>query len=55
MHRTGLAPSRQDDEAIRWITLRHAADYIHIVGMLARQSAVGGSASSNQVTVPATS
>ena len=37
MHRTGLAPHGQDDEAIRWIAVRHAEDHIHIVGMLARQ------------------
>ncbi len=37
MHRTGLAPSGQDDEAIRWIAVRHAPDHIHILGMLARQ------------------
>jgi hypothetical protein len=37
MHRTALAPTGQDDEAIRWIAVRHAADHIHIVGMLARQ------------------
>ena len=37
MHRTGLAPYGQDDEAIRWVAVRHAADHIHIVGMLARQ------------------
>jgi hypothetical protein len=37
MHRTGLAPHGQDDEAIRWVAIRHADDHIHIVGMLARQ------------------
>ena len=37
MHRTGLAPHGQDDEAIRWIAVRHAADHIHVVAMLARQ------------------
>jgi hypothetical protein len=37
MHRTGLAPCGQDDEAIRWVAVRHAGDHIHIVGMLARQ------------------
>jgi len=37
MHRTGLAPHGQDDEAIRWVAVRHAGDHIHIVGMLARQ------------------
>lgn len=37
MDRTGLAPHGQDDEAVRWIAVRHAADHIHIVGTLARQ------------------
>jgi hypothetical protein len=37
MHRTGLAPYRQEDEAVRWIAVRHAADHIHLVAMLARQ------------------
>ena len=37
MHRTGLAPYGQDDDAVRWIAVRHADDHIHIVAMLARQ------------------
>jgi hypothetical protein len=37
MDRTGLAPRGQDDEAIRWIAVRHAPDHIHIAGTLARQ------------------
>ena len=37
MDRTGLAPYGQDDEAVRWVAVRHAGDHIHIVGMLARQ------------------
>ncbi len=37
MHRTGLAPYGQEDEAIRWIVVRHAPDHIHLVAMLARQ------------------
>lgn len=37
MHRTGLAPHGQDDEAIRWVAVRHVGDHIHIVGVLARQ------------------
>jgi hypothetical protein len=36
MHRTGLAP-RGDDDAVRWIAVRHAPDHIHIVATLARQ------------------
>ncbi len=37
MHRTGLAPRGQDDDALRWVAVRHGADHIHIVAMLARQ------------------
>jgi hypothetical protein len=37
MHRTGLAPYGQEDEAVRWIAVRHAPDHIHLVAMLARQ------------------
>jgi hypothetical protein len=37
MHRTGLAPYGQEDEAVRWVAVRHATDHIHIVAMLARQ------------------
>jgi hypothetical protein len=37
MGRTGLAPHGQDDDAVRWIAVRHAPDHIHIVGTLARQ------------------
>ena len=37
MDRTGLAPNGQDDEAVRWVAVRHAGDHIHIVGTLARQ------------------
>ena len=37
MHRTGLASHGQDDDAVRWIAVRHAADHVHIVGTLARQ------------------
>jgi hypothetical protein len=40
MHRTGLAPDG-DDLGVRWVAVRHAADHIHIVAMLARQD--GGS------------
>jgi hypothetical protein len=40
MHRTGLAPLGQDDEAVRWIAVRHAPDHIHIVAMLARQDGI---------------
>jgi hypothetical protein len=37
MHRTGLAPYRQQDEAVRWVAVRHAADHIHLVAVMARQ------------------
>ena len=37
MHRTGLAPYGQEDDAARWIAVRHAPDHIHLVAMLARQ------------------
>jgi len=40
MDRTGLAPHGQDDEAVRWMAVRHAADHMHIVGTLARQDGV---------------
>src|SRR5260370_34836411 len=33
MHRTGLGPYGQDDDAVRWVAVRH----IHLVAMLARQ------------------
>ena len=37
MHRTGLSPSGQEDEAVRWIAVRHGDDHVHLVAMLARQ------------------
>jgi hypothetical protein len=37
MNRTGLSPFGQEDEAVRWVTVRHGDDHIHIVAMLARQ------------------
>jgi hypothetical protein len=37
MHRTGLAPSGQEDDAVRWVAIRHGDDHIHLVAMLARQ------------------
>jgi len=42
MHRTGLAPHGQDDDAVRWVAVRHGGDHIHLVAMLARQD--GGKA-----------
>ena len=37
MHRTGLAPYGEEDDAVRWVAIRHGDDHIHIVVMLARQ------------------
>jgi hypothetical protein len=37
MDRTGLSPHGQDDEAVRWVAVRHGDDHIHLVAMLARQ------------------
>ena len=37
MHRTGLAPYGQEDDAVRWVAVRHGDDHVHIVAMLARQ------------------
>jgi hypothetical protein len=37
MHRTGLSPYGQEDEALRWVAVRHGDDHIHLVAMLARQ------------------
>jgi hypothetical protein len=37
MHRTALSPSGQDDDAVRWIAVRHGTDHTHIVAMPARQ------------------
>jgi len=39
MHRTGLARVG-DDEAVRWIAVRHAPDHVHIVATLARQDGI---------------
>jgi hypothetical protein len=37
MDRTGLARPGDEDDAVRWIAVRHAPDHIHLVVMLARQ------------------
>ena len=37
MNRTGLSPYGQEDDAVRWVAVRHGDDHIHIVAMLARQ------------------
>ena len=36
MHRTGLCPRGEEDDAVRWIAIRHGPDHIHLVAMLAR-------------------
>ena len=40
MHRTGLCPRGEEDDAVRWIAIRHGPDHIHLVAMLARQDRV---------------
>ena len=37
MHHTGLCPRGDEDDAVRWIAIRHGPDHIHLVAMLARQ------------------
>ena len=37
MHRTGLSPYGQEDNAVRWIAVRHGEDHVHLMAMLARQ------------------
>jgi hypothetical protein len=37
MHRTGLSPHDQEDQAVRWVAVRHGDDHIHLVALLARQ------------------
>jgi hypothetical protein len=37
MHRTELCPYGQEDDAVRWVAVRHGDDHIHVVAMLARQ------------------
>jgi hypothetical protein len=37
MHRTGLCPRGDQDDAVRWIAIRHGPDHLHLVAMLARQ------------------
>jgi hypothetical protein len=36
VHRLGLAP-RGDDQAVRWVAVRHARDHVHVVATLVRQ------------------
>ena len=51
MDRTGLAPRGQDDDAVRWVAVRHAADHIHIVATLARQDGRRASVSNDYYRV----
>ncbi len=37
MNRTGLSRYGQEDDGVRWVAIRHAEDYVHIVAILARQ------------------
>jgi hypothetical protein len=37
MHCTGLCPRGEEDDAVRWIAIRHGPDHVHLVAMLARQ------------------
>ena len=37
MDRAGLSRHGEEDEAVRWIAVRHGPDHVHIVAMLARQ------------------
>jgi hypothetical protein len=37
MDRTGLSPFGHEDDAVRWVAIRHGDDHIHLVVMLARQ------------------
>ncbi|REF00483.1 hypothetical protein DFJ69_6025 [Thermomonospora umbrina] len=41
MDSTGLAPYGQEEEAVRWIAVRHADDHIHLMATLARQDGRG--------------
>jgi hypothetical protein len=40
MHRTGLCPRGEEDDAVRWIAIRHGPDHIHLVAVLARQDRI---------------
>jgi hypothetical protein len=51
MHRTGLAPHGQEDDAMRWIAVRHGDDHVHIVAMLARQDGRRPSTSNDRYRV----
>ena len=53
MDRTGLSPHGQEDEAVRWVAVRHGDDHIHLVAMLARQDGGTPSLSFERVRVRA--
>jgi hypothetical protein len=53
LDRTGLSPYGQEDEAVRWVAVRHGDDHIHIVAMLARQDGGKPSLSWERVKVRA--
>ncbi len=53
LNRTGLSPYGQEDEAVRWVAVRHGDDHIHIVAMLARQDGGKPSLSWERVKVRA--
>ena len=53
LDRTGLSPYGQEDEAVRWVAVRHGDDHIHIVAMLARQDGGKPSVSWERVKVRA--
>jgi hypothetical protein len=53
MHRTGLSPYGQEDEAVRWVAVRHGDEHIHVVAMLARQDGGKPSLSWERVKVRA--
>ena len=53
LDRTGLSPYGQEDEAVRWVAVRHGEDHIHIVAMLARQDGGKPSLSWERVKVRA--
>jgi hypothetical protein len=51
MYRTGLASHGQEDDAVRWIAVRHGEHHIHIVAMLARQDGRRPSTSNDRYRV----
>jgi hypothetical protein len=53
MNRTELSPHGQEDQAVRWVAVRHGPDHIHMVAMLARQDGGKPSLSWERVKVRA--